>query len=154
MDMLAISIKVTKKKAAAALFIIFALLCIAAVILSTLGSGDGDISYSAADTQGCVEFLRQFGWEVDAAPLEEEAVVIPDPLDDVYSEYNEIQKSQGLDLSPYTGKEVRHIRFSVKNYPDGTENVEANLLIYNSKVIAGDICTPSLNGFMHGFDLN
>ena len=151
--MLAVSIKLTKKKAAKILFVIFALLCIVTVILSMVRQNEGKIDYTAADANECVKFLGQFGWEVNATPLEEETVVIPAALDDVYNEYNEIQKAQGLDISLYAGKEVKHIKFKVTNYPNVSEDVEANLLIYDSKVIAGDICTVSLNGFMHGFDL-
>lgn len=152
--MLAVSIKLTKKKAATILFIIFALLCIATVILSMIRENDEKIDYTAADAAGCIEFLKQFGWDVNTTPLEEEKIVIPAELDDVYKEYNEIQKAQGLDISLYAGKEVTHMQFEVTNYPGGEENVEANLLIYDSKVIAGDICNVSLNGFMHGFDLS
>ncbi|HIZ16362.1 MAG TPA: DUF4830 domain-containing protein [Firmicutes bacterium] len=151
--MLAVSIKLTKKKAATILFIIFALLCIAAVIFSMVKKSEEKVNYTAADAAGCVEFLKQFGWEVNPAPLKEEKIVIPAELDDVYKEYNEIQKAQGLDISLYTGKEVTHMQFEVTNYPGGMENIEANLLIYDSQVIAGDICNVRLNGFMHGFDL-
>lgn len=152
--MLAVSVKITKKKAAAVLFIIFAMLCIAVVILSMVKENEEKIDYTASDANGCIEFLKQFGWEVNTAPLEEEKIVIPAELDNVYKEYNEIQKAQGLDITPYAGREVTHMQFEVTNYPNGVENVEANLLIYDSKVIAGDICIVSLNGYMHGFNLS
>ncbi len=152
--MLALSVKLTKKRAAVLLLAVFAAVCAAFIAFSAPKDGETSVSYDAADAAGCAAFLRQFGWETETAPLEEEDVVIPDPLDEVYAQYNEIQKAQGLDIGLYAGKTVRHIKLRVTNYPSGADNAEANLLIYDGRVIAGDICTPELNGAMHGFDLS
>ncbi len=151
--MLSVSVRLTKKRIAAILFIAFSAACIIFILLSMIKDKDGSVNYEASDTAGCIGFLKQFGWEVEQTPLEEEEVVIPDPLDEVYTQYNELQKEQELDLSFYAGKTVKHFKFRVINYPGGVENVEANLLIFENRVIGGDVCTVDLNGFMHGFDL-
>ena len=43
----------------------------------------------------------------------------------------------------------------MKNYP-GYENkdgvVRANLLVYEGRVIGGDVCSVELDGFMQGFE--
>jgi hypothetical protein len=97
-----------------------------------------------------VAFIESYGWSVDAAPIDSAEVVIPELFDEVFNKYNEIQKSEGLDLSKYKGKSVRKYTYTVKNCDfDGT--VYANLLVYKNKVIGGDICTASSKGFIQGF---
>ena len=43
----------------------------------------------------------------------------------------------------------------MKNYP-GYENkdgvIRANILVYDGRVIGGDVCSVELDGFMHGFE--
>ena len=50
------------------------------------------------------KFLGQFGWVVDAGSVEKREVTIPSEFDKVFAGYNEMQKSQGLDLSKYKKK--------------------------------------------------
>ncbi len=99
-----------------------------------------------------VEFLRQFGWEVKGEPLEAEEVTIPAEFDKVFAGYNEIQKSQGLDLGRYKNKKVMRYTYEIINYPDYDGKVIANILLYRNKVIGGDICTADVHGFIHGFE--
>ena len=37
--------------------------------------------------------------------------------------------------------------------PNATENVLAHLIIYDNRVIGGDIANTTLDGFMHGFEM-
>ncbi len=101
-----------------------------------------------------VNFLRQFGWEVDPTPTKEETVTIPDEFDRIYTGYNNIQKEQGLDLSDYKRKEVIRYSYNVTNYPDYAEPVNATLLVYRNRVIGGDISAAAADGFTHGFEKN
>ena len=100
-----------------------------------------------------VNFLKQFGWEVDAQPLKEQEVTIPKEFDKVFAAYNEIQRKQGLDLASFKKKNVMRYTYTVTNYPDYDGEVYVNLLIYRNTVIGGDICSADVNGFIHGFEL-
>ncbi|MBE6685738.1 MAG: DUF4830 domain-containing protein [Ruminococcaceae bacterium] len=112
------------------------------------------VSYDKVDTnEKRIEFLSQFGWELEAEPKEEKKVTVPDKFNKVFSGYNEIQKEQGLDLEKYKRKEITRYTYTVTNYPDYDGKVYANLLIYRGKVIGGDICSADINGFVHGFEL-
>ncbi|MBR2986714.1 MAG: DUF4830 domain-containing protein [Clostridia bacterium] len=92
------------------------------------------------------DFLTQFGWTVsDKEPFYEE-VSIPKEFDSVFAAYNDLQKSQGLDLSRYGGKICHHYRYEITNFDTG-ETVYANLLIYRGRVIGGDISSAKMNGF-------
>ena len=122
---------------------------------STPVSSMNGIVYKAGTAEERLSFLSQFGWEVEEEPAEVKEVVIPEEFDDVYNQYNVIQKEQKLDLEKYKGARVKCWSYNVKNYP-GYENSEgvirANLLVYGGVVIGGDISSIELSGFMHTFD--
>ncbi|MBR5515435.1 MAG: DUF4830 domain-containing protein [Clostridia bacterium] len=101
-----------------------------------------------------VEFLSQFGWETEEAPIEENKVTVPDKFNKIFKGYNEIQKEQGLDLSKYRRKEIMRYTYKVTNYPDADGTVYANLLVWRNTVIGGDICSAQKDGFVHGFEKN
>ena len=97
-----------------------------------------------------VTFLAQYGWEVEEEPVEIRDVTIPEEFDQVYQQYNEVQKSQGMDLTPYAGKTCRQWIYQVNNYPEeGT--VRATILVYEGQIIGGDISSTELDGFLCGF---
>ena len=116
---------------------------------------DGEVSYhydkikTAADA---ADFLAQFGWQVDASPVEVKTVTVPAEFDKVFAAYNEMQKEQGLNLSKYKNKDVTRYTFSVTNYADFEGTVYANVLVYRNRVIGGDLCSADITGFVHGFE--
>lgn len=98
-----------------------------------------------------IQFLAQFGWEVSPAPIDEAEITIPKDFDKIMKTYNELQKQQGLDLSKYKGKTVTRYTYEITNYPEAQGKVLANVIVYKSRVIGGDICSSDVNGFIHGF---
>ena len=48
---------------------------------------------------------------------------------------------------------ARYFDLIVKNYPDQPEDVRINLIVHKNKVIGGDVCSLSLDGFIHGFTI-
>lgn len=116
-------------------------------------SGNNDMFLSAETHEERMEFISQFGWQVDEEPVQVKEVVIPTEFDDVYNAYNEIQRSQGFDLTGLSGERAKCWTYTVKNY-EGYENRECihiNILVYDGQVIGGDVCSVELDGFMHGF---
>ncbi len=97
-------------------------------------------------------YLTSLGWEFDTECTEKQ-VTIPAEFNDTYTQYNEIQKKQGFDLTDYKGKQVIVYTYAIKNY-EGYENrdcIFANLLVYEDKLIGGDVCSVSASdGFMQG----
>ena len=111
------------------------------------------ISYSKIyENSDRIDFISQFGWQVKETPVEEVEVTVPESFDKVYLGYNEMQKEQGLNLSKYKGKTVTRYTYEVTNYPDYDGTVYISLLVYKDKVVAGDVCSADVNGFVHGFD--
>lgn len=96
------------------------------------------------------EFLKRFGWEVSSRAVEKADVIIPDPFDRVYENYNEMQREAGLNLEPYKGMHGIRYTYIVKNYPKNVgEEVRANVICIDGAPVGGDIMTVSINGFMH-----
>lgn len=95
--------------------------------------------------------MESFGWQVEPEADEVVEVQIPKEFDDVFTNYNAIQKTQGCNLEKYAGKRCKRYTYVVTNYPGQTDNVRANILVYKDKVIGGDVCSLELGGFMHGF---
>lgn len=112
-----------------------------------------DFSCDAATDAQRKAFLAQFGWTAADDPVEICEVIIPDTFNEVYRGYNELQKSQGLDLTQYMGKRVKRWTYELTNYPDGNAKtrVFADLLISDGRVIGGSIGTRAADGFMRGF---
>ena len=105
--------------------------------------------YSNSDR---IDFIAQFGWNVNQTPIEEVEITIPAEFDSVYVGYNDIQKEQGLNLAKYKGKEVVRYTYEVTNYEDYEGVVYVNLLVYRNKIVGGDICSADSTGFIHGFE--
>lgn len=121
-------------------------------------SGDSEVSANSSEKvkteQKRLDFISSFGWQTDEEPEEVREVVIPEEFDDVYTNYNEIQLSQGYDLRDYAGRCVKRWTYIIRNYPDTTtddDSVRINLLVCDGYVIGGDVCSIKLDGFMHGF---
>jgi len=147
------SVRVSTLKIAA---VLLALGVLIAVVLWPRGQvvvqADASAKYSGISTnEKRVQFLESYGWKVDQEPVEVVEVTIPKTFNAVYNNYNAIQKKQGFDLSKYNGKRVKRWTYRITNYPGATDEVCANLLIYNNVVIGGDVSTVALNGFMQGF---
>ncbi len=147
----------------------FAVVCVALTALITMitfiPSYDGgelkyittgntaEINYTKIKTnEDRVAFLEQFGWKVNPQAVEELEVSVPEKFDKIFTGYNEIQKRQGLDLSKYRGKTVMRYTYEITNYPNATERVFANVIVYRNTVIGGDVCSANVGGFIHGFE--
>lgn len=122
---------------------------------NTATSGNVSVDYSydkVKSVTDAMNFLSQFGWTVNGATAESVKITIPEEFDKVFAAYNEIQRSQGLDLSKYKKKELTRYTFEVTNYEGYEGKVYANVLVYRNRVVGGDICSADVSGFVHGFE--
>ena len=110
---------------------------------------DGEINLGGVgEHEGRVEFIRQFGYEIDEAPVSESEFNMPTVFDKVGIDYNEVQRRQGLDLTKYGGKRVRRYTYEVKNYEGYEGKVLANVIVYRDRVIGCDISSEDPKGFV------
>ena len=144
--------KITKKRIIMTVMLIsIPLLVILAVKLSD--SPQNTYDTTAKTTAQRLDFLSNFGWECDEKSEQVKDFVIPTEFDKVYSSYNDIQLSQGFDLTKYSGKSVKIYTYKILNYPENSQYVYGSITVYENKIIAGDIHSTALDGFMHGFNL-
>lgn len=95
-----------------------------------------------------LNFVKNLGYTVLSDQPETKKVNIPDVFYDVYKNYNALQKSSGYDLSQYKGCEVTIYTYTI-NTPNGyTGECVINLIVYNDRIIGGDISSAALGGFM------
>ena len=99
---------------------------------------------NAAVNENRVEFISQLGLAVDKENYFVKSVIIPTNFNDVYLQYNELQKSAGYNLEEYAGETVTQYTYYIEN--SDTEKV--NLLVYKQKIIGGDISSARLDGSM------
>lgn len=151
--MMVMTARVDKKKIV--MVLAAAAVLVAALIMLFGGSGDTapTAALSPAGNDGRVEFLKSFGWEVAASPVESGQVRIPQEGNEVFDRYNALQKSQGYDLTPYAGKAVMRYVYKLKNYPGATEPVYATLLVQGDRVIGGDVTNTAAKGVIQGFQM-
>ena len=150
--MLVMTAKVDKKK----IIMILAAVLVAVVgLVMLLGGGDSSptVSTGVANNDARVAFLKEFGWDVTTSPVESGQVRIPSDSNEVFDRYNELQKSQGYDLSKFAGKTVMRYVYKINNYPGAKEPVYATLLIYKNQVIGGDVTDTSAKGTIRGFKM-
>ena len=88
--------------------------------------------------------------ETSPEPIDCRSVIIPQEWSDVYTQYNELQLQQGFDLDKYRGEYAEIYTYEIYNYGDSRQNIVANLIICDGKLIAGDVCCTELGGFMQG----
>ena len=134
-----------------------ALLCCCAIALNFGHALGREASASALPSpkgvrsnQDRVEYLSAYGWQIAEEPIATQELLIPEEMDDSYTEYLALQNSQGFDLQKYAGKRVKRYTYEVLNYPTGESGVQANLLICKNTVIGGEVLSPQLDGFLHG----
>ncbi len=85
-------------------------------------------AYSKEDRE---EFFEQFSYKAEEISVEEITI----PCESVqFEEYNELQKSQGLDLMPYCGKVAKMYTMKLSGNAE-EEELFGVLIVYKDKVI-------------------
>ena len=150
--MMIMTAKVNLKKIALILGAIAAV--IVGLILLLGGRGEAQTTSAAVSNNDArVKFLTDLGWEVTTSPAESSQVRIPENATEVFDRYNQLQKSQGYDLTQYAGKRVMRYVYKINNFPGATEPVYATLLVYKNQIIGGDVTNTAAGGKVQGFKM-
>ena len=117
------------------------LLCTVALRAATPAAQSG--TKNGVDPAARILFLKDLGYEVDEIEAEESKnITVPQSFNQVYSNYNNLQKRAGLDLTPYRGRGAVLYTYKIK---DAQRNdVYAHLIVLNNKIIGGDITAISV----------
>lgn len=135
------------RKKAIITVIAFGLLMAVLILLSGRADTPSAELPQLTDNTSRIEYLESLGWTVEPEPLETLQFLLPAELQEPYLTYNELQLSQGFDLSGCCGKQVTRYTYTVTNYPERNGGVQANLYVCEELPVAGDLCCPGENGF-------
>ena len=144
------SMKWTLKKVA----IVFGAVVVVAVVLALVFSGNGDGGFDGETLEQRMNFLKSLGLEADPESERVKDVVIPEEFDEIFENYNALQKKAGFDLEEYKGKTVKKYTYKILNYPTAEKDdiIMSDLLVLDGKIIGGDVYSPRLDGFITGLE--
>lgn len=95
-----------------------------------------------------LQFIKELGYVVVSNEPTTQTANIPQTFYDVYEDYNTLQKSASYDLTLYKGSEVTIYTYYI-NAPRGYDGeCVVNFIVYNDRIIGGDISSTTLGGFM------
>jgi len=143
--------KLSKKSAAAILIAVGAILAALVMIRTLPGSGFGLTEViNVSDAEGRIKYLSRLGWDIDAQSERVTEIVLPKEFGESLMLYNDMQRLQGFDLWEYRGMDCTQYEYIVTNYSGCEDTVYVTLFVRRGRVIAGDIHSAKLDGFMHG----
>lgn len=90
-----------------------------------------------------VSYIKSLGIEPEDSEVSFKEITIPAEFSDVYKEYNSLQKKAGFDLSRYKSKPA-----VIYTYGIAGSNSFVHLIVFDGKIIGGDIAEVNLNGQM------
>ena len=135
--MLTASVKTTKTKILGTACVILAVI-IAAILFfgeKTSGKAAESISLHVANNEKRIEYISSKGFKTAEEPSSVEEILLPEEPDEILSEYNDIQKKSGFDLSPYYGKTVMKYVYPVLE----EEETFVTLYVFSEKIIGADV---------------
>lgn len=147
MSLYVIHMRFTRRKlllAAAALVLVTGMTL---VLAGCFRSSTPDRTVTLATNEQRLAYLRELGWEVAPEPVETLDLQLPDDLKPQWGDYLQLQKQQGLPFSDCAGQTVRRFTYTVTNYPEMPEGVQANLFLCGDRLVGGDIIATGENGF-------
>lgn len=110
--------------------------------------------FDLSTSEGREAYLNSLGWEIKPDSESFRTVIVPDKLDGIMAQYNRMQQAQGYDLSMHLGESCSQYSYELTNYTDSDGTVIVTLYVQDGKLIAADIHTTAVNGFMHGLKKN
>jgi hypothetical protein len=138
------------KKIWLVLFIILIILIAIAIVFVKKAATEKtlDEAYAMSSNAERVAFLNEQGWIVKPDPISSEEVTIPTEWGSDFADYLALEKSQGFDLEKYAGENAEVFTYAVLNYPDYPENVTANMIVKDGRLIGGEVMLNTDDGFI------
>jgi len=141
----------TRKKALLTVFIAAAVIFL---LIMARGIFFPGVEYDLDTAEGREAYLNSLGWEINRESEAFRTVVVPDKLEGIMAQYNRMQQAQGYDLGLHLGESCSQYSYELTNYTDSEGSVIVTLYIQDGELIAADIHTTAVNGFMHGLKKN
>ena len=114
------------------LFVTICLVALRGRAADTMEINGETVTLHAEDEADVERFLTSCGYSSPAFLFQHE-ITVPKNWNDIYTEYNELQRQQGFDLVPYKGKAATEYEYFV----DDTLN--ASVLVSENRIIAAHV---------------
>ena len=119
-----------------------------ALLLAGCFGGDKETEViTAATNEERVAYLEALGRQVEPQPIETLDLQLPEKLEGEWDAYAKLQKGQGLPFSEFAGQAVKRYTYTVTNYPEIPQGVQANLYLWGDQIIGGDVIFTGQGGF-------
>ena len=119
-----------------------------ALLLAGCFGGDKETEViTAATNEERVAYLEGLGWQVEPQLIETLDLQLPEKLEGEWDAYAKLQKGQGLPFSEFAGQAVKRYTYTVTNYPEIPQGVQANLYLWGDQIIGGDVIFTGQGGF-------
>ena len=151
MNVFVLTTKVSKTKIAALVTLLIAVVVLVGVLTAAKTETPEEPELLRGESNDDrVAFLTRCEWQVNAEPVQTQSVKIPAEDSEVFRRYNELQKSQGFDLTQHAGRQATRYVYEVLNYPGSDHPVYATLFVLEGKIIGGDVTDTAPQGKMQG----
>lgn len=110
--------------------------------------GGGSSGIPGETNQQRIEYIESFGWNTGITHCDLEEIRIPVNFDEIYEEYNDLQKKQGFDLRSYRAHSVKKYTYEISRSDDDPLPLYAELLVENGVIIGADITSAEAGGMM------
>ncbi len=124
-----------------------AVMCLALLIFVSFYTA-GKFSFNARSNADRIRFISSLNLKAKDQCVSQKDIQIPQAFSDVYQNYNALQLSAGFDLSAYKGCAVTMYTYALDDYNPFSQETVVNLLVYNGRIIGGDISAVAFDGFM------
>lgn len=149
--MFVVTTKVSKTKLAALVTLLIAVLVVFAILAAAkTGTAEEADVRNGETNEARVAFITQQGWQVNAEPVQTQSVKIPAEDSEVFRRYNELQQSQGFDLTQYAGRQATRYVYEVLNAEEAEGPVYATIFVLDGQIIGGDVTDTAPAGKMRG----
>ena len=149
--MFVVTTRVSKTKLAALVTLLIAVLVVSAIwAAAKTGTAEEADVRNGETNEARVAFITQQGWQVNAEPVQTQSVKIPAEDSEVFRRYNELQQSQGFDLTRYAGRQATRYVYEVLNAEEAEGPVYATIFVLDGRIVGGDVTDTAPAGKMQG----
>jgi len=134
------------RRSRAPMVIGFLLLGAAAAWLAFRLMWSGSPGIPGETNQQRIDYIESYGWNTGSTHSDLKEIRIPVEFDEVYEEYNDIQRSQGFDLRKYRAHSVKQYTYDISRTDDDPVPLLAHLLVENGVIIGADITSAQAGG--------
>ena len=119
-----------------------------ALMLAGCFGGDKEVEViTAATNEERVAYLEGLGWQLEPQPIETLDLQLPEKLEGEWDAYAKLQAGQSLPFADFGGQAVKRYTYTVTNYPEIPQGVQANLYLWGDQIIGGDVIFTGQGGF-------